>query len=738
MATTIGDLRSIITADATQYNKEVDSAQRKITNFAKTSVNKINQIGKGFTSLGRQMTLGVTAPLVLLAKNFDNAGLEMARMQKRLEFATGSAEGATEAFNFINTEVDRLGTNLAASIDGFSKFAAAARGTTLEGQGVKDVFLGINAAAATLGLSADQTSGAITALEQIMSKGKVQAEELRGQLGERIPGAFQIAARAMGVTTAALNKMLDNGELVSDVFLPKFAAELQKTFVGGASAAVKASNNLSNSFFRLKNSFAGSGLQALFAKFKDSLAGMLDTIQKLSPETQRLGIVIAGALAVAGPLLIVIGKTLSVVFTPFGLLVTALGVVAYNFVQLSNLLNSEGKDMSDSTRQNVELMGKSWLRLLKVFHLVSVGFKTIVQGIYAGMTGLIQIITFAAEMTGMEKLAADGRKQIAQGKEIVASFENSKVASFEALQEIENQWNNAPAVLKKDVNALIGVFKELPAGMMDMLKSSFPGLSEEMTTLFNKLQGFIKNGLPALEVPVVLAPQGPTPTGGDNGDAAAKAAFELAATKATIQSSLAPPVANISDWESYTNTLTGFARTIADAFGSAIDTMVSGMVNALVAGQSVGLALEASLISAMASTSSQLLAMAMKNAIASIAINQAQVVGNAAASAPTPFAIPFMVGIGLAALAAGLSSVGFGQSSSGGGSGSSMAKAAPSASTSSSTDALEVNGPDSREAQRIIIEAKMTDEQGNSLFSWLVDAADNTSVGNRTIPVVSA
>ena len=81
-----------------------------------------------------------------------------------------------------------------------------------------------------MGLSADDTSGTLRALNQIISKGKVQAEELRGQLGDRIPGAFQIMARALKVTTAELDEMLKKGELIADEVLPKFAEEMEKTF----------------------------------------------------------------------------------------------------------------------------------------------------------------------------------------------------------------------------------------------------------------------------------------------------------------------------------------------------------------------------------------------------------------------------------------------------------------------------------------------------------------------------
>lgn len=53
-------------------------------------------------------------------------------------------------------------------------------------------------AGSALALSKDQMDGVFLALGQMISKGKVQAEELRGQLGERLPGAFDMAAKAMG------------------------------------------------------------------------------------------------------------------------------------------------------------------------------------------------------------------------------------------------------------------------------------------------------------------------------------------------------------------------------------------------------------------------------------------------------------------------------------------------------------------------------------------------------------
>jgi len=90
----------------------------------------------------------------------------------------------------------------------------------------------------------------------MLSKGKVSAEELRGQLGERIPGAFQIAARSMNMTTSELDKFMADGKLMSEEFLPKFAAQLKTEFAGGMDAATQSLsanlNRMNNSFLELK------------------------------------------------------------------------------------------------------------------------------------------------------------------------------------------------------------------------------------------------------------------------------------------------------------------------------------------------------------------------------------------------------------------------------------------------------------------------------------------------------
>jgi tape measure domain-containing protein len=88
----------------------------------------------------------------------------------------------------------------------------------------------------------------------MISKGTVSAEELRRQLGNAIPGAVPIMARALGVGTAQLNEMMKQGELISTDVLPKFAAQLQKEFGPGVERATKTA---ASSFARLGNEIRG-------------------------------------------------------------------------------------------------------------------------------------------------------------------------------------------------------------------------------------------------------------------------------------------------------------------------------------------------------------------------------------------------------------------------------------------------------------------------------------------------
>ena len=180
-----------------------------------------------------------------------NSFIEAASQAERLNTGFKSVFGGDAAtqMQFVREETKRLGLELTSSADAYKSIAASAKGTAISNKDVQETFLGVSEAAAALQLTGEQSQGALLAISQIISKGKVSMEELRGQLGERIPGAMQIAARSMGVTTAELEKLVASG-IPAEKFIPRFAAQMRKEF---GPAAMDAANSFNASRNRFNN-----------------------------------------------------------------------------------------------------------------------------------------------------------------------------------------------------------------------------------------------------------------------------------------------------------------------------------------------------------------------------------------------------------------------------------------------------------------------------------------------------
>jgi tape measure domain-containing protein len=185
-----------------------------------------------------------------------DSAVQLQRLDAAFTAITGSSAGAQRSMEFVRTTADRLGFSVLALANAYKGFEAASQGTVLAGAETQRIFTSIVTAGRALQLSQNDIQGVLLAVQQIMSKGTVSSEELRQQLGERLPGAFQIAARAMGVTTAELSKMLETGSVLSTTFLPRFASQLQRELGQNAAAGVR---TFTESFARLGNAFTEVG-----------------------------------------------------------------------------------------------------------------------------------------------------------------------------------------------------------------------------------------------------------------------------------------------------------------------------------------------------------------------------------------------------------------------------------------------------------------------------------------------
>lgn len=264
-------------ADLSNQGAKTEQSVNKLGKESKKAADDVSGIARGsdkatsslssLASGAKGAALGfaaVGAGVIALGASLTKTFIDFEKLNNTLKFSTGSAALAAKEMAYIKSTVNSLGLELLSTATAYTKFSAATKGTALEGQKTRDVFEAVAKASTVMGLSADESAGALLAISQMMSKGTVSAEELRGQLGERLPGAFQIAAKSIGVTTQELGKMLEQGQIVASDFLPKFAEELTKSLgdspQSAAGSAQAQLNKLSNEWLDFKKNIAESGV----------------------------------------------------------------------------------------------------------------------------------------------------------------------------------------------------------------------------------------------------------------------------------------------------------------------------------------------------------------------------------------------------------------------------------------------------------------------------------------------
>lgn len=222
--------------------------------------------------------VGLNAAVNLGKKSLDAYKINQAIMSRLLISNGGDAKKAADDFNYLAVQADRIGFEFSKVAPTFTKFAIASSAAGNSTQQTRFIFEQIAASSVKARLSTDELGGVMKAFEQIMSKGTVQAEELRGQLGDRLPGAFQIAARAANMTVEEYTKAITLGEIGSDQVI-KIARELGKTYgvaAQGASGLLEAQARFDNATNRFLTSTAEGGFVQAYQALLTKMTALLD------------------------------------------------------------------------------------------------------------------------------------------------------------------------------------------------------------------------------------------------------------------------------------------------------------------------------------------------------------------------------------------------------------------------------------------------------------------------------
>ncbi|HAW2737935.1 TPA: tape measure protein [Escherichia coli] len=274
------------------FNRELaklnQSLRETLSKFNKTA-SKNNYSEKASNGLDVLATSAIKAGTAIYSfqtaleayKKVMEVGLKKEASQRAAQFVLGD-EGAKRATEFVKNLADSSGVDQIETLSSFAKFSAGAGDMNADQK--ESLFSNVIGTSRLMGLSTDEINGILKAFEQMASKGKIQAEELRGQLGDRMAGAFQLFARSLGMTTEELDKAMKDGKVLSKDVLPKVSAEMGR-MIDKAGGWEKIINSTQTQLGRLSNSWNNN----LALMFDGSQEGLTDFTRSLTNLLNSLG-----------------------------------------------------------------------------------------------------------------------------------------------------------------------------------------------------------------------------------------------------------------------------------------------------------------------------------------------------------------------------------------------------------------------------------------------------------------
>lgn len=243
-------------------------------------VNKVKELGAAFVTTIAD-TEKLRRALNAIYKDTDLTAQQM-------EFLRRTAVGAGVAVGDLSAP--------------FIKFAASTKAANIPLQVTNELFAAVTKASGTLGLSGEQVGGMLEALSQMASKGTVSMEELRQQLGDRLPGALSLVAQGLGLTEAQLIKLVESGQLAARDLFPALAKSL-KTMHGEVEGLNVTWQNFKNVLTGVAQDAGDAGWTQILTGALKVLGGSVGAVAMgLSTVWEAMRLVGVGAVALAATL----------------------------------------------------------------------------------------------------------------------------------------------------------------------------------------------------------------------------------------------------------------------------------------------------------------------------------------------------------------------------------------------------------------------------------------------------
>jgi tape measure domain-containing protein len=276
---------------ATGALNQLNSAYREHGSAADASTKSIKLFGEGqreslslFQRL-RGEVLGLAAAYIGIQGAIGLAGsaltafVDKQAVENRLGVVLGGPDPKAIAaeYSYLHDQAERLGIGIKELADSYSKFALASKNANLNLDQTKYAFERITEAMRVNHSSTDAINGAFNQLEQMLSKNKVQMDDLR-QASNWIPGLEGMLARGLGmVSVKQLFDGMQKGAIDAKTAILGLAQEMERTYAKQLPDSLKSLQAEQGRFTTSLNDFQRTIAESGFANAYISLLQKLNS-----------------------------------------------------------------------------------------------------------------------------------------------------------------------------------------------------------------------------------------------------------------------------------------------------------------------------------------------------------------------------------------------------------------------------------------------------------------------------
>lgn len=330
---------------------------------------------------------------------------------------------------------DRLGIQLDTVAKSYTKFAVAAHEVGMSMQETKFIFENIAKAGRVYHLSNDELGGIFLAIEQMLSKGQVYAQELRQQLGERLPGAVARFAKAEGMTVMEFLKAMEMGQIKAQSVI-NFAQGLNESVESQLDQSTKSVDAVEarahNAMMMFKMAIAESGFLEAYTNMLIKLTEFISS-SKGEEAAQKIG----AAFSALADGVIWAADNVDTLITIFSTLL-GLKIGAWLF-KIGRWFFMIGKNIKAATAFIMPFIQPLLSKLPQAIGLVG------------GMTGALKLLTRAIPYVGWALLAWDLVSILREYSETVDKFCSNFMYEMTRLGNAMVDWAQVPGAAIKDL-----------------------------------------------------------------------------------------------------------------------------------------------------------------------------------------------------------------------------------------------------------------------------------------------